>query len=69
MQITVEGTVVESALDIYARVGKNTALDRQYNAQVSDGLLQITFAKSGASRKTPVISRSPCCLSNPTLAT
>jgi hypothetical protein len=56
MRITIEDVVVENALDLYAAVGKAAALDRVYTASVSDGVLNIVFAKTGGSRKEPQVS-------------
>jgi len=55
MKITVEGVVVESALDVYAVAGKATALDRFYTTTVTDGVLTISFAQAGG-RKAPMVS-------------
>ena len=45
MKITLEGGVVENALDVYALAGKATALNRTYTVIVSDGVLNIGFVK------------------------
>ncbi len=55
MKITLESTVVESALDVYATVGKAIALDKTYTISVSDGVLNIAFAKNGGA-KNPMVS-------------
>ncbi|MGC8780124.1 MAG: malectin domain-containing carbohydrate-binding protein, partial [Anaerolineae bacterium] len=55
MRITLEGATVENALDVYAVVGKGTLLQRSYTVTVSDGVLNIGFAKNGGS-KAPMIS-------------
>lgn len=55
MKITIEGVVVENTLDIYKLVGKATALDRTYTVTVSDGLLNIAFARNGG-KNDPVVS-------------
>ncbi len=55
IKITIEGVVVESTLDIYKLVGKATALDRTYTVTVTDGLLNIAFARNGG-RNDPVVS-------------
>jgi thermitase len=55
MKITLEGTVVEPGLDVYAAAGKAVALDRAYVANVTDGVLSIGFAKSGGG-KNPIVS-------------
>ncbi len=55
MKITLESTVVELALDVYAAVGKATALDKTYTITVSDGVLNIAFAKNGGT-KNPMIA-------------
>ena len=39
----IEGTELESALDIYATVGELAALDRVYTVSVTDGELNIRF--------------------------
>ncbi len=49
MQISLEGTVVENALDVYAVAGGATALDHNYTVTVSDGVLNIAFAQAGGS--------------------
>lgn len=55
MRITIEGAVVEERFSIYGLVGKYTALDRQYQVTVSDGMLNIAFSKNGG-KKDPVVS-------------
>lgn len=55
MRITIEGVVVEERFSIYGLVGKYTALDREYRVTVSDGALNIAFAKNGG-KKPPVVS-------------
>jgi len=55
MRITIEGALVEERFSIYGLVGKYTALDREYQVTVSDGVLNIQFAKNGG-KKNPVVS-------------
>ncbi len=55
MKITIEGVDVETGLDVYKTAGKATALDRTYQATVSDGLLNIAFTKVSG-RKAPMVS-------------
>ena len=55
MRITIEGAIVESALSIYGLVGRYAALDKVYQVTVSDGQLNIQFAKAGGKKK-PVVS-------------
>jgi thermitase len=55
MQITLEGTTVEDALDLYAVAGSAAALDRSYTVNVSDGILNIGFAQAGGTLA-PVVS-------------
>ena len=55
MRITIEGMVVEEALSIYGEVGNDAALDRVYQVTVSDGELNILFARNGGV-KDPVVS-------------
>lgn len=55
MRITLEGATVENALDVYAMAGKGTLLQRSYTVTVSDGVLNIGFAKNGGN-KAPMIS-------------
>lgn len=55
MKITIEGTEVESALNVYALVGKAVAFDRTYTTNVTDGLLTIAFAQNGGKYK-PMVS-------------
>ncbi len=45
MRITIEGAVVAASLDVYKEAGKATAYDKTYLVTVSDGLLNIEFAK------------------------
>jgi hypothetical protein len=47
--------VVESALDVYAAVGKATMLNKTYTIAVSDGVLNIGFVKNGGT-KNPMIA-------------
>ena len=63
MKITIEGVVVEPSFSIIgshppdsAVIGMYTAYDRTYTTTVSDGILNIAFARSGAARKDPVVS-------------
>jgi hypothetical protein len=55
MRITIEGATVENALDIYAAAGKGVLVERSYTVTISDGLLNIGFAKNGGS-KTPIVN-------------
>jgi cell division septation protein DedD len=55
MRITMEGSVVENALDLYAAAGKNVALDRTCTVAVGDGVLNIAFARNGGSND-PIVS-------------
>ena len=41
--VTIEGTTVIAGLDVFATVGRNTALDRSFDVEVSDGHLDIGF--------------------------
>ena len=50
MQISMEGVVVENALDVLAQAGRATALEKTYNVNVSDGELTIHFRPYGRSR-------------------
>lgn len=45
MKITLNGTVVETGLDVYKMAGKATALTKTYTVSVSNGLVAIAFAK------------------------
>ena len=56
MTITIEGSTVESALDIYATAGKAVALDRTYTVNVTDGLLEVGFARATGATQDPIIS-------------
>jgi hypothetical protein len=51
-----EGVEVESALSIWALVGKATAYDKTYTLTVTDGLLNIAFARGTGARKDPAVS-------------
>ncbi len=55
MTISLEGVLVDT-FAIYALAGKNTALDKTYTVTVSDGLLNIAFAKGSGARRTPAVS-------------
>lgn len=56
MRITIEGTIVEPALSIFTEApGKYRALDRVYTTSVTDGILNIAFAKVSAGKE-PVVS-------------
>lgn len=46
MKITLNGTVVETGLDVYKTVGKASALTKTYTVSVSNGLVTIAFAKA-----------------------
>lgn len=58
--VSIEGIIVVSNLDIFARVGKNVALDLSYTTNVTDGRLDVVFtaktdtAKVNAIRVTSV---------------
>ena len=56
MKITLESTVVEAALNIYAVAGLNTAHDRTYSIAVTDGVLNIIFAKGPSAGRTPEVN-------------
>ena len=56
MKITMEGVEVEGALSVVGVVGKATALDREYTVNVSDGVLNIAFARAAGAGKNPAIS-------------
>lgn len=56
MRITIEGTVVEPALNLFTEVGRYKALDRVYTVAVTDGVLNIAFAKTGGSAKEPIVN-------------
>lgn len=53
--VKIEGTAVLFGLDIYARVGKNAALDETFSTTVSDGLLTIEFESQGGTPKASAI--------------
>ena len=55
MRITLETTIVENALSVYGLVGKAVALDKVYTIAVSDGVLNIAFAKNGGTLN-PMVS-------------
>ncbi len=55
MRISIEGTVVETALDVYKVIGRYNALNRVYQMDVTDGFLNIVFEKNGGSRN-PMVS-------------
>ncbi|WP_423225167.1 S8 family serine peptidase [Candidatus Amarolinea aalborgensis] len=54
-KITLETTIVENALSVYGQVGKAVALDKVYTVAVSDGVLNIAFAKNGGTLN-PMVS-------------
>jgi hypothetical protein len=56
MNITIEGVRVETNFSVWGLVGKGVALDRTYTTTVSDGLLNIVFAKGTGARKSPAIN-------------
>jgi hypothetical protein len=56
MNITIEGVRVETDFSVWGLVGKAVALDRTYTTTVSDGLLNIAFAKGTSARKSPAIN-------------
>ena len=47
MEIQLEKNIVEAALDVYALKGSTATLDRNYTVVVTDGQLNIDFAKIG----------------------
>lgn len=55
MRISIEGVTHENQLDLYALVGRATALERTYQTTVADGLLQIDFVKNGG-RRSPIVA-------------
>ncbi len=55
MTISLEGTPVDT-LSVWNLVGKTTALDRTYTVTVSDGVLNILFARAGSAKKDPDVS-------------
>jgi chitinase len=56
MNITIEGVRVETDFSVWGLVGKGVALDRTYTTTVSDGILNIAFAKGTGARKSPAIN-------------
>ena len=57
MKITIEGTVVEEALDVVTLApGKAVAFDWTYPVSVTDGVLNIGFARGAGASLDPVIS-------------
>lgn len=64
--IALEGVVVENALDVYARAGKANALDTSYTATVTDGILNIAFARNGGNSKyLPIVAAIEVTLAGP----
>jgi hypothetical protein len=55
MRVTLEGATVENALDVFALAGKGALVERRYNVTISDGVLNIGFAKNGGS-KAPAVA-------------
>ena len=66
MKITLEGGVVENALDVYAQAGKATALNRSYTVTVSDGVLNIGFVKVTGNPMVSAIEVKPAVPPTPT---
>jgi hypothetical protein len=56
MQISIEGAVVEPALNLFVDPGPRTAVDKVYNVSVTDGVLNIAFAKASGSAKEPIVN-------------
>jgi hypothetical protein len=56
MLITMEGVVVENSLSVFATVGTAKPLDRLYTVNVTDGILNIAFARASGSKTNPAIS-------------
>jgi hypothetical protein len=50
--VSIEGGLVLPSLDIYAAVGKNAAYDRSFIIEVTDGVLDITFAAQRGDKPT-----------------
>jgi hypothetical protein len=66
MRVTLEGAIVESALDVYALAGKAIALDRTYTAAVNDGVLNIGFVKVTGNPMVSAIEVKPAVPPTPT---
>ncbi len=56
MKITIEGNVVEPALNLFVSPGPRTALDKTYTVTVTDGVLNIAFDRTGGSAKEPIVN-------------
>ena len=57
MKITLEDNVVENNLSIFEQTGgRNRVLHRTYQVNLSDGVLNIVFAKQPGSRYDPIVS-------------
>jgi thermitase len=56
MVIKVEGIVVEGGLSIYAVAGRYNAYDTVYTTAVTDGVLNIAFARAGGATLDPAVS-------------
>ncbi len=55
MAISMEGVAVDT-FSVWNLVGKAVALDRTYTVTVTDGILNIGFARSGSAKKDPDVS-------------
>jgi thermitase len=55
MQIRIEGQVVESDLSVLAVAGRDTALERRYTVDLTDGKLDLELIRSGG-RMSPILS-------------
>jgi hypothetical protein len=56
MTIRMEGVAVETNMSVWALVGKAVAMDRTYTVAVTDGILNIAFARGSGARYDPAIS-------------
>ena len=56
MLIRMEGVDVEKTLSVFGVVGRYKALDRSYTVTVTDGLLNIAFARGAGARKDPAVN-------------
>ncbi len=57
--IELEGTMVETAVDIFDEVGANTALIKTYSVTIADGMLDLDLAKNPGNPKISAISILP----------
>jgi hypothetical protein len=56
MRITIEGQIVENSFSVWQAAGRYNAVDRVYRVRLTDGVLNIVFARAAGAKRDPAVS-------------